>query len=61
MFTSTSDFDGDGIPDRQEYYVGLDPLVAEWGIRPRNDLVLDTSNINRLLAGTESKLGRKAP
>lgn len=30
----------------------LDPLVAEWGIRPRNDLVLDTSNINRLLGSS---------
>ncbi len=29
VFTSTSDFDGDGIPDRQEYYVGLDPLVPD--------------------------------
>ncbi len=30
----------------------LEPLLAEWGIQPRNDLVLDTSNINRLLGSS---------
>lgn len=30
----------------------LDPLLAFWGIKARNDLVLDTSNVNKLLGAS---------
>ncbi len=29
VFTATSDFDADGAPDRQEYFVGTDPLASD--------------------------------
>ena len=29
VFTAISDFDGDGSPDREEYFTGTDPLVQD--------------------------------